>query len=87
MTQASSVMKNQCKARDFSRTRAALAEFDADEPQRLLARECGNVEVCVDMDLRAEQAVQTAFYEDTKDINSLDDCLGTDIWSIRKVVR
>ena len=83
--------------RTFFRTAAALRQYDAyldalvkdDQPCTYLVAEQQG-----DMILQLERSVGTAFYEDTKDINRLQDCISLtpgpkhgDLGFIRRVIK
>ena len=73
----------------FTRTRAALAEYDSGEPAR---RAVWYGEFATDADdFRAEAAdkaaldkVRAAFYQDTKEINSHENCMRVDLGFMRQ---
>lgn len=63
----------------FKHTRAALAEYDRDEPYRAsawdLAGSNAAVAVCAQADREALRLVQMAFYDDTHAYNTMEKCL------------
>lgn len=74
----------------FDRTIAALKEYDFTKPVRDMMFDnaaCNeDVEACVYAEREAQRLVQTAFYEDTKHINRLENCLRVDVSDLRKMV-
>jgi len=74
----------------FDKTRAAIKVFDESEPQRIdmfaLAYDGIAVKAWVKAELDAIDAVRRAFFEDTKDINSLERCMIADIEYMRMCV-
>lgn len=75
----------------FENTRKALEVYDREAPQR---DQLWNDMVDMlgfnraqEADRKALEAVQDAFFEDTKSANSLDQCRSADLGFIRMVVR
>lgn len=77
------------KMRTFDNTRKALIEFDAGaaERQRLWDSIESNqdVEAAVAADNAAKNKVREAFYEDTKDINSKENCMCVEVDFMRRL--
>lgn len=74
---------------DFTRSRAALAEWEEGKParDRLWATIGSEVEITDAMNVEDEAAkkVKLAFYEDTKHINSLEDVMNIHVQDIKRV--
>lgn len=73
----------------FCNSRAALAVYDAGAAERAAAWDeietNEDVATAEALDASAKRRVQEAFYEDTKHINSLENCLRIDVESIRRI--
>jgi hypothetical protein len=71
-------MDDNIKWRDFTRTHKAIGQFKATQGQRnglWNTVECiADIEKADAAERAALQLVQDAFYQDTADINRLDDC-------------
>jgi hypothetical protein len=76
---------------DFPATRAALTEYDKKTPA--LEKAWGEawtteqIRACQKLSAEALTPVQTAFYLDTCDINSKENCMSLDICSIAAVIK
>lgn len=73
----------------FNHTRQAIAEYDrtAQERQQVWdsIQTSEDVDIAERIDEAALRAVQDAFYEDTKDINTLSHCRRVDIGFMRRL--
>lgn len=84
-------MDTQITKRDFTRTKAALAEFDAGYDERMAdfrnrhALTMDQIEKRWKLNLVDKDKVRAAFYQDTSDINSLDDCRRLSIDYMRRI--
>jgi len=78
------------KKRDFTRTKQALAEFDAGRGERdhlWNTAECNaDVEKADQRDRADADKVREAFHLDTLDINSRENCMRIHVGDIRRVV-
>lgn len=76
--------------RTFENTRKALVEFDEMAAQRAHAwttiETNDEVEACAAADTAALNKVREAYYLDTKDINSRENCMRVDLEFMRKMV-
>jgi hypothetical protein len=74
----------------FENSRVALAEFDRGAPARDLLLDEASIYLDVKawelIEKQATDAVRLAFYQDTREINSLSTCMIVDIAFIRRCV-
>lgn len=83
-------MSQQIRKRECPHTAAALAKFDASEPARDKAWKEAQTTLdiaCAEQDDRdALSAVQDAFYLDTQDINSKENCRHAELQFMRRMI-